>query len=129
MGLLAAIARFLFGPVDGAPRAPIAEDLGGDANVERIRHSVYYGRVRTHRQSAYIPDTLAPLLAWLQEIHSLKIEAIFLENHKSPTATIVMDGVLPMAELVSRFPASDDLRYGEGELWSMSAYTSVQGKA
>jgi hypothetical protein len=127
MGVLAAIARF-FGSATAAPRVPIGTDYGSDACIERIDHPVYYGRVRRRKHADYVPDTLAPLLAFLHEAHGLQVEDIFLENHKSPVAIIVMDGELPMAELVLRFPQTEDLKYAEKEFWSLAGFTSVQGK-
>jgi len=126
VGIFAKIARVLFGPIDAAP-IPTATSYS-DPDFERINHSGYYGRVRPHRQSHFVPDTLAPLLDYLHQAHGLNIDAIYLENYKSPVATIVMDGALPMDELILRFPPGEDLKYGAGEFWSLSAFTSVQGK-
>lgn len=92
-----------------------------------ISHAYRYARISDDRIDKYMPQDLAPLVAYLVKHCGMKLEGLYLENYKAPETVVVMDGLLPIDLLKSQFGDIEGLRYGETAVISDRSFSSLEG--
>ena len=89
----------------------------------------FFARVKPQFWARYLPETFGPILAYLAEAHGLRVREIYLDNVKSPTNEIFLDGILPLEELARRFPPTERLGYVAGAVVDRVAQASLNSRA
>lgn len=94
---------------------------------EEISKEFRFGRVKKEFWGKHIQKKVKAIVSYLHEEHGLEIEGVYLENYKSHDPVIVMNGLLPIIEIETKFNPSNSLEYKGNKIYSTTPWVTIEG--